>query len=74
MRHRGVVVLVSYFLLQLMIYGERDVRCLTMMEIGVYYHVDYVGSPRDYKWINTIQLEKTVEQVCRSVVDASNGY
>ena len=30
---------------------------------GVYYHVDYVGSPRDYKWINTIQLEKTVEQV-----------
>ncbi|KAI9648181.1 hypothetical protein NHQ30_002813 [Ciborinia camelliae] len=30
---------------------------------GVYYHVDYVGSPRDYKWINTIQLEKTVEQM-----------
>ena len=29
----------------------------------VYYHFDYVGSPRDYKWINTIQLEKTVEQV-----------
>ena len=31
--------------------------------IGVYYHVDYVGDPRNYKWINTIQLEKTVEQV-----------
>jgi hypothetical protein len=30
---------------------------------GVYYHMDYVGDPRDYKWINTIQLEKTVEQV-----------
>jgi hypothetical protein len=30
---------------------------------GVYYHIDYVGDPRDYKWINTIQLEKTVEQV-----------
>jgi hypothetical protein len=30
---------------------------------GVYYHFDYVGAPRDYKWINTIQLEKTVEQV-----------
>ncbi|KAB8304119.1 hypothetical protein EYC80_003539 [Monilinia laxa] len=30
---------------------------------GVYYHVDYVGPPRDYKWINTIQLEKTVEQM-----------
>jgi hypothetical protein len=31
---------------------------------GVYYHFDYVGDPRDYKWINTIQLEKTAEQVC----------
>ena len=30
---------------------------------GVYYHVDYVGDPRSYKWINTIQLSKTVEQV-----------
>jgi hypothetical protein len=30
---------------------------------GVYYHFDYVGAPRDYKWINTIQLERTVEQV-----------
>lgn len=32
-------------------------------KIGVYYHIDYVGNPVDYKWINTIQLEKTVEQV-----------
>lgn len=30
---------------------------------GVYYHFDYVGDPRDYKWINTINLEKTVEQM-----------
>ncbi|KUJ24673.1 glycoside hydrolase family 115 protein [Mollisia scopiformis] len=30
---------------------------------GVYYHIDYVGDPRDYKWINTIQLSKTVEQM-----------
>jgi hypothetical protein len=30
---------------------------------GVYYHIDYVGDPGDYKWINTIQLEHTVEQV-----------
>ncbi|KAF4617044.1 hypothetical protein G7Y89_g15106 [Cudoniella acicularis] len=30
---------------------------------GVYYHVDYVGDPRDYKWINTIQLQKTLEQM-----------
>ncbi|KAL2756702.1 glycoside hydrolase family 115 protein [Sodiomyces alcalophilus JCM 7366] len=30
---------------------------------GVYYHFDYVGGPRDYKWINTIQLDKTAEQM-----------
>lgn len=30
---------------------------------GVYYHFDYVGDPRDYKWINTIRLEKTWEQM-----------
>lgn len=30
---------------------------------GVYYHFDYVGSPRDYKWINEIQLTKTWEQM-----------
>ncbi|KAH8203308.1 hypothetical protein TruAng_002504 [Truncatella angustata] len=30
---------------------------------GVYYHFDYVGGPRSYKWINTIQLVKTWEQM-----------
>lgn len=30
---------------------------------GVYYHFDYVGDPRDYKWINTIQLGRTAEQM-----------
>ncbi|KAK4241227.1 hypothetical protein C8A03DRAFT_12468 [Achaetomium macrosporum] len=30
---------------------------------GMYYHFDYVGSPRNYKWINTIQLQKTWEQI-----------
>ena len=30
---------------------------------GVYYHFDYVGGPRNYKWINTIQLQKTWEQM-----------
>ncbi|SPO02404.1 uncharacterized protein DNG_05077 [Cephalotrichum gorgonifer] len=30
---------------------------------GVYYHFDYVGGPRDYKWINTIQLHKSAEQL-----------
>ncbi|OCF34376.1 hypothetical protein I317_06529 [Kwoniella heveanensis CBS 569] len=30
---------------------------------GIYYHVDYVGLPRDYKWTNTINLAKTWEQM-----------
>ncbi|KAK2798405.1 hypothetical protein FQN50_008845 [Emmonsiellopsis sp. PD_5] len=30
---------------------------------GIYYHFDYVGGPRNYKWINTISLVKTWEQM-----------
>ncbi len=30
---------------------------------GVYYHFDYVGGPRNYKWINTSQIEKTWQQM-----------
>jgi len=30
---------------------------------GMYYHFDYVGGPRNYKWINTIQNTKTWEQM-----------
>jgi Glycosyl hydrolase family 115 len=30
---------------------------------GMYYHFDYVGDPRNYKWINSIQLQKTWEQM-----------
>ncbi len=30
---------------------------------GVYYHFDYVGGPRNYKWINTTQIERTWEQM-----------
>ncbi|KAF2644559.1 hypothetical protein P280DRAFT_174608 [Massarina eburnea CBS 473.64] len=30
---------------------------------GVYYHFDYVGDSRNYKWINTVQLQKTYEQM-----------
>jgi hypothetical protein len=30
---------------------------------GVYYHFDYVGDPRNYKWLNTVQLSKTAEQM-----------
>ncbi|HWD17985.1 MAG TPA: glycosyl hydrolase 115 family protein [Verrucomicrobiae bacterium] len=30
---------------------------------GVYYHFDYVGGPRNYKWLNTVQLPKIWEQM-----------
>ena len=30
---------------------------------SVYYHFDYVGDPRDYKWINTVLLQRTWEQM-----------
>ncbi|MBB6063777.1 glycosyl hydrolase 115 family protein [Pseudoxanthomonas broegbernensis] len=30
---------------------------------GVYYHFDYVGGPRNYKWLNTTQVEKTWQQM-----------
>ncbi|KAA8913650.1 hypothetical protein FN846DRAFT_81675 [Sphaerosporella brunnea] len=30
---------------------------------GVYYHFDFVGPPRDWKWINTVSLQKTWEQM-----------
>ncbi|OPJ59885.1 glycosyl hydrolase 115 family protein [Clostridium oryzae] len=30
---------------------------------GIYYHLDYVGGPRSYKWINTVPLQKIWEQM-----------
>lgn len=30
---------------------------------GIYYHLDYVGVPRNYKWINTNQIEKIWQQM-----------
>jgi hypothetical protein len=30
---------------------------------GVYYHFDYVGGPRNYKWINTNQISRVGEQM-----------
>ncbi|MEI9928243.1 MAG: glycosyl hydrolase 115 family protein [Sphingomonas sp.] len=30
---------------------------------GVYYHFDYVGGPRNYKWINTNQISRVWEQM-----------
>ena len=30
---------------------------------GIYYHFDYVGGPRNYKWVNTSPLPKIWEQM-----------
>ena len=30
---------------------------------GIYYHFDYVGGPRNYKWLNTNPISKTWEQM-----------
>lgn len=30
---------------------------------GIYYHLDYVGGPRSYKWINTVPVPKIWEQM-----------
>lgn len=30
---------------------------------GIYYHFDYVGGPRSYKWINTVPIAKVWEQM-----------
>lgn len=30
---------------------------------GIYYHFDYVGDPRNYKWINSVQIERVWEQM-----------
>jgi hypothetical protein len=30
---------------------------------GIYYHVDYVGDPRSYKWLNTVPVTKIWEQM-----------
>ena len=30
---------------------------------GLYYHFDYVGGPRNYKWINTNQLSRAWEEL-----------
>jgi hypothetical protein len=30
---------------------------------GIYYHFDYVGGPRNYKWLNSTPITKTWEQM-----------
>lgn len=43
---------------------ERSVSALKRSGgYGIYYHFDYVGAPRNYKWINTNQIEKTWQQM-----------
>ena len=32
-------------------------------EAGIYYHLDYVGGPRNYKWLNTVPIPKIWEQM-----------
>jgi len=33
---------------------------------GMYYHVDYVGGPRSYRWINVSQIQRIWEQMLLS--------
>lgn len=30
---------------------------------GIYYHFDFVGGPRSYRWLNTTQIERVWEQM-----------
>lgn len=39
---------------------------------GVYYHFDYVGGPRNYKWLNTNQIEKTWQQMNLAYVSGAD--
>ncbi|KIY66773.1 glycoside hydrolase family 115 protein [Cylindrobasidium torrendii FP15055 ss-10] len=34
---------------------------------GVYYHFDYVGDPRNYKWITTVELPKVHDQMSLAI-------
>jgi hypothetical protein len=33
---------------------------------GIYYHFDYVGGPRNYKWINTVSIPSVWEQMTQA--------
>ncbi|TCM97068.1 glycosyl hydrolase family 115 (putative glucuronidase) [Paenibacillus sp. BK033] len=39
---------------------------------GIYYHLDYVGGPRSYKWVNTVPLEKIWEQMHKAYEYGAN--
>jgi len=40
---------------------------------GVYYHFDYVGVPRSYKWQNTVQIAKVWQQMSLSYERGARG-
>ena len=39
---------------------------------GIYYHFDYVGGPRNYKWLNTVQIERVYEQMHLAIEYGAN--
>ena len=39
---------------------------------GMYYHFDYVGGPRNYKWINVTQIQRVWEQMNLSYAHGVN--
>ncbi len=39
---------------------------------GIYYHFDYVGGPRNYKWINTNPLPKVWEQMTQALENSAD--
>lgn len=34
---------------------------------GIYYHFDYVGGPRNYKWVDTVPLPRVWEQMNQAI-------
>ncbi len=45
--------------------GQKQDNCIAPHKggYGMYYHVDYVGGPRNYKWINVSQVQRMWEQM-----------
>jgi hypothetical protein len=39
---------------------------------GIYYHYDFVGGPRNYKWLNTTQIERVWEQMHLAYVQGAD--
>jgi hypothetical protein len=39
---------------------------------GIYYHFDYVGGPRSYKWLNVISITKVQEQMNLALAYGAN--